>query len=191
MLALGCCSKTLEHSRGNFADLYESNLNLDATTIGSEEDIEVGENFNINGPNGHNGHNGPNGQDGHDGHGQGHQNEKENGRTNDPNHNYAGYGPQSGNTSDFGSYNQDRIRDEASLTEAANQRQTYGISSHKTTKFGGNYSISNKSSNSLIDVSPVNNGGSEGSEVRYVDNIVVVEEGRGWRNRLFKGGPEG
>lgn len=48
MLALGCCSKTLEHSRGNFADLYESNLNLDGTTIASDEDMEMVENFHHN-----------------------------------------------------------------------------------------------------------------------------------------------
>jgi len=50
MLALGCCSRTLEHGRGNFADLYESNLNLEQTTIASDEDVEMAEHFNgING----------------------------------------------------------------------------------------------------------------------------------------------
>ena len=48
MLALGCCSKTLEHRRGRFADLFESNLNLDGTTIASDEDIAMAENFQAN-----------------------------------------------------------------------------------------------------------------------------------------------
>ena len=45
MLALGCCSKTLEHPRGNFNDIYENKLNNDGETIHSEEDRKLVDDF--------------------------------------------------------------------------------------------------------------------------------------------------